>query len=304
MLLRRFDEHAVRRRDGARLARQVRRRLGVARLRGDLRKIRQRQGKFGDRRHLARGRVVVLVVQAVRVHEMRVRAAELRRLAVHQLHKAHQAVAVFVVCGVVLPGCDVQPIDVFGERERRVVARGHHHQVQKLVDRELLSGLDLRERRACAFELLGDARRHRRARVHQVVHGFARHDIRHDLCERGHRQPLVRVHREHDRARIEAHHKDGFAVRLGQRFADEALLGLHRRGRRRRLRRAGRFCAGGFLGQRRGRQGRHRQKHHHHKGGKSKFSHCSFSTRHVILYTGFSGAGPEAPVHCTTISAF
>ena len=60
----------------------------------------------------------------------------------------------------------------------------------------------------------------------------------------------------------------------------------------------------GFLGQRRGRQGRHRQKHRHHKGGKSKFSHCSFSTRHVILYTGFSGAGPEAPVHCTTISAF
>ena len=261
------QKHTVRRGNGAFLACHVRRRLRVIRLRGDIRKIRHCQRILRNDRHLARGGVVVFIIQAVRVHKMRVCAAELHGLLVHQLHTAHFAVTVFVILRVV--GRDIQRIHIFCKRQRGIIAGWHHHQVQKLIDGKAFARLNFRQRRARALKLLGNAFRHRSARVLQVADRFRRDDIRHDLRHGSHGAALVRIICIDNGIGVEAHHIDRSAVRVCELIARKAhfaafghdrvcrCVGFRSRG----IGSCGIFARGAFgcIGQNAGRQNGKRQ---------------------------------------------
>ena len=129
--------------------------------------MRKGQRVGGDFVQIARGGVVVVVVKAVGVHEVGVLAAKLLRLFVHQLNKL----------------VDVAVADVISEGKRRVVARRHHHRIEK-VDRAHLLADVLRKVRGGAFgvlELVENRLLDRNLGVVDVGNVLICHDVGHDL---------------------------------------------------------------------------------------------------------------------------
>ena len=116
---------------------------------------------------------MAVVVQAVGIHEVRVRAAERVRALVHHLHKVLD-----------------RPADVRGDGIGRLVAGFHHHAVQQILQPQLLA--DLQIRRAAP----GDEIRIRLVRDrHHVreVPVLQRQQTRHDLRQACGVDLLVRV---------------------------------------------------------------------------------------------------------------
>lgn len=154
------DEH-IRRFQNA-LVRHVRRRERIFRCVRDRAEILALQRRLHDQRQIARRGIVALVVQTVRIHEVRVRTAQLVGAFVHHLHKILD-----------------RPADVLRDGVRRLVAGLDHHAVQQILQPQLLA--DLKIRRAApgdeiCIRILRD--RHRVREVPVLQRQQTRHDLR------------------------------------------------------------------------------------------------------------------------------
>ena len=79
----------------------------------------------GQDRHIAYCRIMIVVLLSVNGNEMWMRHFQLFRFFVHQIGIRFRTAG-----------------DMFGNRDRRVVAGGQHHAVQKILERILISFLD------------------------------------------------------------------------------------------------------------------------------------------------------------------
>ena len=143
----------------------------------------------GERREVARGRVMVGLRKPGDVDEIRVREPHALRLGVHARDELRLAAR-----------------DELGERDRRVVAGLHDHPVHQLVDRHRAARLDEHPR---AFGVpCGGRHRHALRRRDLAFAQRGEHEIRgHELGERRGIAPLVGVLRDDRRAarEIEQH---------------------------------------------------------------------------------------------------
>ena len=121
------------------------------------------------RRQVARGRIVVGALVAVRVFIVRSRHAQLLRLLVHRAHKRRFAAA-----------------HQHGHGNGGVVAGGDHHAIQKIVKQHRFPGGNAHS--AGAGRNL-DSGRNRNLPSHQI--GFQRQNTRHDLGGAGRVAPLI-----------------------------------------------------------------------------------------------------------------
>ena len=123
----------------------------------------------------------------------------------------------FLLRGGALLGLDVPQgvllVHILHQGQGRVVARGHHHQIQQGVGGEFLPHLHPGQGAAGAQQFRLHALGHGDHRVLQVGDVLVSHDVGHDLRHGGHGQGLVRVVGVHHRVRVQVQHKDRLAVR-------------------------------------------------------------------------------------------
>ena len=194
---------------------------------GDLAERGLFQRRLKNAAEVTRGGVVVVIVQAAGVCEVRVLAAELGGLLVHEVNEA-------------LPG----PAHMAGEHVRSVVAGRKQQAGQQVLHRYLLSGLD-----AAHHAVLAELREIVRLDRDHIVEARAlEHEQRgHDLGRRGREAPRIGVLGKKHLSVVAIDQKRCRGVRLGGCGGVHQLLAVNRRlqgrrhvrGDRRRRRREG-----------------------------------------------------------------
>ena len=149
-------DHQVRRHQRAGFGAFVRFRNLISLLRGDFRKMRQAHGVFGDLVKIVRRRIVLGVVQAVRVHEVGAFAPQLLRLGVHHVDEF----------------LNVSAAHIIRQHHGGVVSGRDHHAVQKLKRGQLLAVLDAGKRALRPGELIDHFFFHRNFCPIQVLDVF------------------------------------------------------------------------------------------------------------------------------------
>ena len=230
---------------------QVRRGDGIAERVADRLEQRVLQRLLRDQPEIRRRRVVVVVRHAVRVHEVRPRAAELGRAVVHALHKGVDAAG-----------------QMRADHVARLVRRGDHRAVEVLLKGHRLARLDAR-------------------RAGFLVQTLARVAAGGDLIRKLHLAPVERLEREQHGHDLRQTRGVGLLVGVAGVVRLPGFEIAQQRAPRVDIRRGLRLAAGGVV--RRGVRGecrhaqRERQAHNQQKQNRLRFSH-GFLHRSVIYY--------------------
>ena len=130
---------------------------------------------------------MLVVVQAVRVHEVGILTAELGGFLVHHIDEYLRIAAAHII----------------GEHERRIVAGGDHHAVEQLHCRKYFALPDAGEGASRSKQLGDDFLADGNLRIFQIGDVLHRNDIGHDFCCGCGVHPLIGVLLVDDRVGVE-----------------------------------------------------------------------------------------------------